>query len=77
MESFSIHEAKTHLSRLVARAEAGEELVVRRGTKPVAKLVRYEPPTTRRRIVGALRGQISYDDDWMTHLGPEWDEHVR
>ncbi len=41
MAKVEIHEAKTHFSRLVARAEAGEEIVVRRGPKPVAKLVAY------------------------------------
>ena len=41
----SIHEAKTQFSRLVARAEAGEEIVVRRGGTPVAKIVAYHAPT--------------------------------
>jgi prevent-host-death family protein len=65
MEAVSIHEAKTHFSRLVARAEAGEEIVVRRGSTPVAKLVAYRPPTTPRRP-GALKGQIL--------IGPGFDE---
>ena len=46
MDAVSIHEAKTHFSRLVARAEAGEEIVVRRGAVPVAKIVAYHAPTT-------------------------------
>jgi prevent-host-death family protein len=41
MEPVSIHEAKTQFSRLVARAQAGEEIVVRRGATPVAKIVKY------------------------------------
>ena len=45
MDAVSIHEAKAHFSRLVARAEAGEEIIVRRGATPVAKIVAY----TRRR----------------------------
>ncbi len=57
MDAVSIHEAKTHFSRLVARAEAGEEIVVRRGPKPVAKIVAYVAPTTPRRP-GALKGEI-------------------
>lgn len=57
MDPISIHEAKTQFSRLVARAEAGEEIVVRRGPKPVAKIVRYQAPTKPRRA-GALKGQI-------------------
>ena len=38
-EPISIHAAKTHLSRLIARAEAGEEIIITRQGKPVAKLV--------------------------------------
>jgi prevent-host-death family protein len=38
MISVSIHEAKTHLSQLVRRAEAGEEIVILRGRQPVARL---------------------------------------
>jgi prevent-host-death family protein len=63
MEPVSIHEAKTHFSRLVARAEAGEEIIVRRGSKPVAKIVAYRPPSTPRRP-GALRGKIRIADDF-------------
>ena len=57
MDPVSIQEAKTHFSRLVARAEAGEEIIVRRGATPVAKIVGYRP-LTRPRTPGALRGQI-------------------
>ena len=63
-ETFNIHEAKTHLSRLVERVEAGEEVVIARAGRPVARLV----PIGRRtkpRVLGALRGQI-----WMA---PDWD----
>ena len=55
MDADSIHEAKTHFSRLVARAEAGEEIVVRRGATPVAKIVADHAPTTPR-VPGALKG---------------------
>jgi prevent-host-death family protein len=63
MDAVSIHEAKTHFSRLIARAEAGEEIVVRRGPKPVAKIVAYHAPTTPRRP-GALNGQIVIAQDF-------------
>jgi prevent-host-death family protein len=63
MSGVSIHEAKTQFSRLVARAEAGEEIVVRRGPKPVAKIVRYEAPSTPR-TPGRLRGQIVIAEDF-------------
>jgi prevent-host-death family protein len=60
----NIHEAKTHLSRLVERVEAGEEVVIARAGRPVARLV----PLARRtkpRVLGTLRGRI-----WMA---PDWD----
>jgi prevent-host-death family protein len=63
MDAVSIHEAKTQFSRLVARAEAGEEIVVRRGAKPVAKIVAYHAPTSPRRP-GALKGQIAIAADF-------------
>jgi prevent-host-death family protein len=56
-ETVNVHDAKTHLSRLLERAESGEEIVIARAGKPVARLVPYttERPT---RTFGALRGQI-------------------
>jgi prevent-host-death family protein len=63
MDAVSIHEAKTQFSRLVARAEAGEEIVVRRGATPVVKIVAYHAPTTPRRP-GALKGQIIMAEDF-------------
>ncbi|WP_022930149.1 type II toxin-antitoxin system Phd/YefM family antitoxin [Patulibacter americanus] len=56
-DAVSIGEAKTHLSHLVARVEAGEEIVLQRGNSPVAKLVRYEEPA-KPRTPGALKGRI-------------------
>ncbi len=63
MDAVSIHEAKTQFSRLVARAEAGEEIIVRRGPTPVAKIVGYRAPTAPR-TPGALKGQIVIADDF-------------
>lgn len=74
MEPVSIHEAKTQFSRLVARAERGEEIVVRRGAVPVAKIVAYHAPTTPRRP-GALKGQITIADDF-DEIPPEFDEYT-
>jgi len=53
----NIHAAKTHLSRLVERAEQGEETVIARNGRPVARLVPYREQR-KRREPGALRGQI-------------------
>ena len=46
----NLHEAKTHFSRLVDRAAAGEEIVIAKAGKPVAKLVPLEAPKQRRRL---------------------------
>jgi prevent-host-death family protein len=70
MDAVSIHEAKTHFSRLVARAEAGEEIIVRRGGTPVAKIVAYRPPTTPR-TPGSLKGRIVIAEDF-DDLPPEF-----
>jgi prevent-host-death family protein len=76
-EPISIHAAKTHLSRLIARAEAGEEIVIARGNKPVVKLVSIEPPKPRR-VAGRLKGQVSIGPEFFEPLPPEeldaWDQ---
>ena len=56
-EIVNVHAAKTNLSRLLERAEAGEEIVIGRAGKPIAKLVPYVPERPKRTF-GALQGQI-------------------
>ncbi len=58
MTIVTIHAAKTHLSQLLARVEAGEEIVLARGKHAIARLVPYHPPASRRRF-GVLRGQLT------------------
>ena len=60
----TVHAAKTHLSRLLARVEAGEVITIARGRTPVAKLMPIAPKP--RREFGAMRGQIA--------IGPEFFE---
>jgi prevent-host-death family protein len=67
-EPVSIHAAKTHLSRLIARAEAGEEIVIARGRKPVVKLVPIAP---KKRVPGSMRGKISIGPEFFEPLPPE------
>jgi prevent-host-death family protein len=74
MDAVSIHEARTHFSRLVARAEAGEEIVVRRGSTPVAKIVAYHP-CTEPRTPGALKGQIVIAEDF-DEIPPDFAEYT-
>jgi prevent-host-death family protein len=60
----NIQEAKTHLSRLVERAHAGEEIIIAKAGKPMAKLVPYAPPRPPRKG-GFLKDQIwEADDCW-------------
>lgn len=57
MATVNIHEAKTHLSRLVERASAGEEIVIARAGKPVAKLIGYQE-NPEPRPLGLWRGKV-------------------
>lgn len=66
----NIHEAKTHLSRLIERVLAGEEIVIARGGKPVAKLVPLDKRVSRREA-GSARGRVWVSDDFDAPLPPE------
>ena len=66
----NMHEAKTHLSRLVERVETGEEIVLSRAGKPVARIVPIRPRTGSR-TPGALRGRIRISDDFDAPLPDE------
>jgi prevent-host-death family protein len=68
MTTVNMHEAKTHLSRLVARVEAGEEITIARAGRPVARLVAPEEPREIR--LGLWKGKISIADDFDET--PEW-----
>ena len=58
-----VQEAKTQLSRLLRRVEAGEEVVIRRGRERVEMLVRVEDHGTKREIWGDLEGSMATDFD--------------
>ena len=67
MEKVNIHDAKTHLSQLVERAEAGEEIVIARAGRPVARLaplVAHKGP----RKLGLLEGRLRIPDDFNAPL---------
>jgi prevent-host-death family protein len=59
----NVHEAKTHLSRLLERVERGEEVVISRAGTPVARLVAVERPP-RRRVPGGWKGRVWIADDF-------------
>ena len=62
--TFTIGEAKTNLSKLVALAEQGESVELRRGPQPVARLVALPKSGAARRRPGALAGRIRLGDDF-------------
>ena len=70
MAVVNVHEAKTHLSKLLARVEGGEEIVIARDGKPVARLVAVAPERRKRKL-GTLRGRIWVADDFDAPLPPE------
>ena len=72
-EPVPLNEAKTRLSELIKRVEAGEEVVIRRGPTPVARLI--PEPTTSIQPPGALRGRMEIADDFDAPLA-EFD-HLR
>lgn len=63
MRVTNVHEAKTHLSRLLDQVSNGEEVVIGKAGKPIARLVPYQPPKKARRL-GLLRGQIWMAEDF-------------
>lgn len=70
MRQVNIHEAKTHLSRLVEDAARGDEIVIAKAGKPVARLVAADSARLPRRP-GALKGEIHIGDDFDAPLPEE------
>ncbi len=64
MTQVNIYEAKTQLSQLVARAAAGEEIVIARAGKPMVRVVPYEEERLVRRKPGGLKGLMELAEDW-------------
>jgi prevent-host-death family protein len=66
----NVHEAKTHLSKLLERVALGEEVIIAKAGKPVAKLV---PVNTRpkRRLLGSAKGEFVVPDDFNDPLPKE------
>lgn len=79
MAVFTTRQAKTHLSKLIAQVEAGEEVIITRGGEPVARLAPIAKKKGRR-IPGLLKGKIADlpDEFFFTQLSDEelrrWDE---
>jgi prevent-host-death family protein len=70
MKTINIHAAKTHLSTLVEEAAAGEEIVIAKAGKPVARLMALEKSDFRK-TYGILKGKIQISHDFDDPLPPE------
>jgi prevent-host-death family protein len=65
METINIHEAKTHLSRLVEKAAQGESFVIAKAGKPMVRVSALDAPSAEnRQRVGFLKGRIEVPDDF-------------
>lgn len=64
----NIHEAKTHLSRLLERVAAGERVVISKAGRPLADLIPHQATPV---IFGGLAGELSYDDDSFAGVDPD------
>ena len=65
MKTVNIHEAKTHLSRLVEKAASGESFVIAKAGKPMVRVVALDAPTDRQRSrIGFLKGQVAVPSDF-------------
>ena len=65
MATFNIHYAKTHLSKLLEQVQAGEEIIIAKSGKPIARLCPVDKTaekTKPKRVPGSMKGQI-----WMSH----------
>lgn len=62
MQTVTVHEAKTHMSRLLARVEAGEEIIIARGRDQIAKIVPLHPPQPKKRVLGHLAAECAGSD---------------
>jgi prevent-host-death family protein len=66
----NIHQAKTHLSRLLRRVAEGEEVVIARAGEPIARLIRIQPEQPTRPL-GMDKGSVVVADDFDAPLPPE------
>jgi prevent-host-death family protein len=65
----NVHEAKTHLSKLLERVESGEEVVIARSGRPVAKLIRFK--AAQARMLAADRDSVSIAADFDAPVPPD------
>lgn len=73
-ETYNMHDAKTHLSRLAERAANGEEIVIARGGRPLAKLGPLDSPHNPRKL-GLWKGKVWISADFDAPLPVEIQRH--
>lgn len=73
MHEVNVHEAKTHLSRLLMRVAQGEEIVIAKAGKPIARLVPVEPKS--RRVLGQDKGLFEVPEDFNAPLPDDLQAH--
>jgi prevent-host-death family protein len=73
METINIHEAKTHLSRLVEKAAAGESFIIAKAGKPMVQVTALPEPT-KRRVFGFMKGQFTIPEDFKAFGREEIEE---
>jgi prevent-host-death family protein len=77
MRMVNIHEAKTHLSRLVDEAEQGDSFIIAKAGKPKVQVIRLDTPATpAKRRLGALEGMYTIPDNF-DEIDKELDEEVQ
>jgi prevent-host-death family protein len=72
--SVDVRDAKTHFSKLLARLMRGEEIVIAKAGKPVARLIPERPPSSARRVPGIHKGKLKIADDFDTMSKLELEE---
>jgi prevent-host-death family protein len=73
MRTVNVHDAKTHLSTLLAEVAAGEEVVIARSGRPVARLVPYTPVE---RPIGIDNGKLTIAEDFDQYIPPEFEPYA-
>jgi len=71
MTTVNIHEAKTHLSRLLAKVARGDEVIIARGGKPVARLVPIQKARRMEQLLGIDKGRLWIAEDFDEPLPEE------
>ncbi len=71
MKTVNVHKAKTELSKLLTEVERGEEIVIARNGKPVARVVPFEESKKKRRVPGALKHLAPIPDSFFFDPLPE------